>query len=178
MSKSFQNLWEEVNQCIPTGEPVTDKEAGSLIARFKKVFNIINVDFNFSGHFIIDRLNDSRNRPMIAACEFDKVLTKFIQKMSKQLRDDVWDIENRKVQPRGKRTEQIRPNNYEYGVVSKSTGLAIILALQPNPKGRNKVRVNIVTIMRKKGFHVNQGEEIMVEGVAYDTGNVVWVEID
>lgn len=176
--KSFESLWEEVNQCIPTGALVTSAEANSLIAKFKKVFNIINVDFNLSTHFIVDRLNDSRNKPNVAACELDKVLTKFIQKMSKQLRDDVWDIENRKVKARGKRTEQIRPNNYEYGIISKSTGLAVILALQPNPKGRNKVRVNMVTIMRKKGFHVNQGEEVMVEGVAYDTGNVVWIEVD
>lgn len=178
MTKTFAQLWEEVRPCPPSTGPIAEAEAMQLIKKFQKVFNIIKADFNFSAHALVDRLNHPRNKPPISACEFEFVMTKFVQKMSKQLQDDVWDVANRKVKARGKRTENIRPNNYEYGITSKSTGLAIVLALQPNHKGRNKVRVNIITVMRKHGFGINQGEHIMVEGVQYNFDDLEWIEVD
>lgn len=175
---SFKQLMEKTAPCPPSSEPITSSEAMELVKRFQKVFNTIGVDFSFSRHGgLYDRLTDTRNKPPISKCEFDHVMSGFVRKMGKQLWDDVKDIEMRKVTPRGKRTENIRANNYEYAVLSRSTGIAIVLALQPNPDRSSKyrVRVNIVTIIRKPGFKVNQGETVMVEGVEYQP---MWIIVD
>lgn len=174
--KTYKQLVEEA--CPKISDVITDSEAQALVTRFKKVFASIGVDFNISYHGgLQDRLTDPRNRPPISKCEFDKVLTAFIKKMSKQLISDVADIRNGTVKPRGKNIQGIRADNYEYGIKSKSTGIALILALQPNRDRRSKypVRVNIITIMRKPKFIVNQGETVMVEGVQYDPE---WIDVD
>lgn len=179
MSKlNFKQLLEKTSPCPPSSEPISKSEAMELVSRFQKVFATIGVDFSFSRHGgLHDRLTDSRNKPPISKCEFDHVMSGFVRKMGKQLWDDVKDIETGKVNARGKRTENIRPNNYEYAILSRSTGVAIILALQPNPQRQSKyrVRVNIVTIIRKPGFKVNQGETVMVEGVEYQP---TWIIVD
>ena len=178
MTNTFKQLVEKTAPCPPATAPITSAEAAELMKRFQKVFGAIGVDFNFSRHGgLHDRLTDSRNKPPISKCEFDHVMSSFIKKMSMQLYNDVGDIQARKVEARGKRTENIRPNNYEYAILSRSTGVNIVLALQPNPDRSSKyhVRVNIVTIIRKPGFKVNQGETVMVEGVEYTP---TWVIVD
>lgn len=174
----FTQLLEKTAPCPPASEPISQSDAMELMKRFQNVFGTIGVDFNFSRHGgLHDRLTDSRNKPPISKCEFDHVMTSFVRKMSKQLMDDVGDIKSRKVKARGARTENIRPNNYEYAILSRSTGVNIVLALQPNPERSSKyqVRVNIVTIIRKPGFKVNQGESVIVEGVEYAP---TWVIVD
>lgn len=167
MSKLLSQLWEDVRPCPPSNAPITSAEAGDLVRKFERVFGVIGVDFQFSHHGgLKDRLTDARNKPPISACEFDFVMSNFVKKMGKQLYNDVADIEARKVQPRGKNPELIRDNNYEYVITSRSTGINIALALQPNPRrGKNKVRANIITIMRKRNFGVKMGERVMVESV-------------
>ncbi len=176
MTKKFATLCEDVRPCPTPTEPVSESEAMALIKKFKKVFNVLDAGFNMSYHALVERLNHPRNKPPISACEFEFVMTQFVKKNSKQLMDDIWDVKNRKVTPRGKRADQIRPNNYEYGITSRSTGLAIIMSIQPDPKNRGGARINIITVMRKRGFGVNQGEHIMVEG--FEPTNITWFAID
>lgn len=177
MDKSYSTLLEDLAPCPPAKGPVQESEAGKIVGKFKKIFASIGVDFNFSEHFLVDRLNDARNKPPISACEFDFVLTKFIRKMGSQLQDDAYDVRTRNVTPRGKQVDKIRPNNFEYGILSRSTKIAIILAVQPNGniRSRHPVRVNIITIMRKGGFHVKQGEAVVVEGVEHTPE---WIVVD
>ena len=174
--KQFNSLLEDISICPPSDGVITDSEARDLVSKFKRVFDVIGVDFAFSSHAgLKDRLTHARNKPPISSCEFDHVMSMFIKKMGKQLYNDSADIQSRKVQARGKNADNIRPNNFEYGIVSRSTGIAIILAVQPNPRGKNAARINIVTVMRKRGFKVNQGETVMVEGVSYEPE---WIVID
>lgn len=176
--QTLKSILERVNPCEPADEHINSSEIKSIISKFQKVFNTLGVDFTFSRHGGLgDRLNDPRNKPPISKCEFDAVMTSFVRKMGSQLFNDVKDIQNNNVKPRGKRINSIRKNNFEYGIKSKSTGIAIILALQPNPDKSSKfrVRVNIITIIRKPSFTVNQGETVIVEGDEY---NLNWIEVD
>lgn len=176
MSKVYTKLWEEIRPCPPSNAPITSDEAMDIIKNMKRIFKVIGVDFNMSHHALVDRLTHVRNKPPISACEFEFVMKKFISKMSKQLLDDAWDVKNKKVKSRGKKADEIPPQNYEYGITSKSTNVAIILAIQPDYKKPGGVRVNVVTTMRKRGFMVNKGEHIMVEG--WEPSNIEWVEVD
>ena len=179
MSKTFQKLWEGVQPCVPTNELITGQEAATLIKKFKRVFGVIGADFDFSEHALVDRLNHPRNKPPISACEFGFVLEKFIKKMSKQLFDDVGDVNARKVHARGKNADKIRPNNYEYAISSKSTNVTIVLAIQPSHNRSFKARVNIITTIRKRGFGVNMGEHIIVESSDdWTPTNLQYIEVD
>ena len=183
MSKSFNQLIEETRPCPPTTEPITSAEASALVSKFDRVFGVIGVDFAMSQHGgLQDRLTDSRNSPPISACEFDFVMSGFIKKNGKQLYNDVADIESGKVKARGKSPEMMRANNYEYVITSRSTNINIALAIQPNPKrGKNKVRANLITIMRKRNFGVKMGERVMVEsfdGEQFDFTNAQVVVVD
>lgn len=168
--KTFKQLREFTNH----DGAVKEADAKQLVSHFKKVFGTIGAGFSLSYHALMDRMNHPRNKPPVTADEFKLVLTKFIQKHSKQLMDDISDVKNRTVTPRGKKADTIRPNNFEYGITSKSTGIAIILAIQPDNYGRTPVRINIITIMRKRGFGVNKGEHIMVE----TSDHIKWIEVD
>lgn len=183
MSKSFSVLVEETRPCPPATKHITSDEARDLVKKFERVFNVIGVDFSFSHHGgLKDRLTDDRNDPPISACEFDYVMSGFIKKNGKQLYNDVADIESGKVEPRGKNPDKIRKNNYEYVITSRSTNINIAVALQPNPKrGKNKVRANIITIMRKRSFGVKMGERVMVEsfdGEQFDFTDAQIVVVD
>lgn len=177
MANSFSTLMEKVSPCPVSDSQITDAEARDLITKFQKVFGIIRVDFSFSFHALVERMTHPRNKPPISKCEFDYVMTQFVRKQSKQLQDDVWDIENNKVQKRGRNPDWVRAGNYEYTIISRSTGINIALALQPNPRrGGNRVRVNIITIMRKYGFKVKQGETVMVENTELNPDRVIYVD--
>ncbi len=142
-----------------------DPTVNKLIAKYSNAFGLFKLGFNISAHVLWDRLNHPRNKPAITVEELDSILSNFIRKKKAQLIDDSNAVSVGMVVPRGKNTNRIRPGNFEYVLISKKTKVVIVLSVQPNSRGHMLARVNIITVMRKAGFQVSQGETVLLESL-------------
>lgn len=125
-------------------------------------------DIEASAHWLRDRVNDTRNVPPIKIEELDFVLDMFFSKMGTQFRKDVDDVKKNIAKKRGKRKQDIPPNEIEYAIKSISTKIALVIVLKQQNHAKNTAIIRLVTIMRKKGFGVNKGVEVVVERKTFD----------
>lgn len=178
--KTYVELLENLGSpCPETNEPVSDAEARKFVATWSSTLRkVFGVDFEFSTHFLKDRLNDKRNKSQISTCELTFVLNKFFKKFASQFKQDVDDVMNNRAKGRGKNRDRLRPNEFEYVVTSRSTDINIVFALKQN-RGRKGTAIMLpVTIMRKRGFGVNKGEQIIVEDLDMTIEKDMWFEVD
>lgn len=145
-------------------EFVTDEEAQDFIDRWKTKLKIYGVtDFKLSKHFLLDRLNHSRNNPPISVEEMDFIMNGFIQKMSQQFRKDTENVKNHTAKRRGINKKEIPENELEFAVTSQSTKIKFVFALKQDHHKKGTAIVLPVTIIRHPQFRITKGEQVMVE---------------
>lgn len=143
---------------------VTDKQVKEFVSKWRnKMQSKFGATFNFSIHFIKDRLNHPRNKIPISTEEMDFVLNGFLKKMGSQFKKDIEAVKNYRAKPRGKNKKQLNFNELEFVVSSRSTGISFVFVLKQDFHQKNTVVILPITIMRKKKFAVNKGEEVIVE---------------
>jgi hypothetical protein len=120
-------------------------------------------NFEFSNHVGKLRLNDDRNKPELDIKELDFVMEGFLKKFGPQLKKDIEDVKNHTARRRGKNKNDIPENNLEYVIKSKKTGIALILVLKQDFGKKGTAVILPATVIRKRAFVGNKGEEIMVE---------------
>lgn len=178
--KTFEELLEELGApCPPASGPVTDAESRKFVDTWHSTIkSVFGADFRLSNHFIKDRLNDKRNKPQISVCELTFVLNKFFKKFAKQFKDDVEDVKNNVAKGRGKNKDKLNRNEFEYVISSRSTGINFVFALKQNRNQKGTAVMLPMTVMRKKGFGVNKGEQIIVEDLKAEYDKEMWFEVD
>ena len=87
----------------------------------------------------------------------------FIRKMGSQFKKDIDNVKNNISKKRGKRKEAIPHNNLEFVVKSKKTGINFVFVLKQDRNTKGTAMILPMTVIRKKGFVTNQGEEVVVE---------------
>ena len=145
-------------------ELVTIDVAKDFINRWKAKLKTYGVtEFDLSNHFLLDRLNDKRNTPLISVDELDLVLSGFLRQMGNQFKDDVNNVKNHTAKRRGINKNQIPENEFEYAVSSNSTKVNFVFVLKQDYHKKGTAIVLPMTIIRKKGFKITKGIHVMVE---------------
>ena len=139
----------------------------------RKVFGVV---FSMSKHYLYDRQGDPRNEDPITICELDLMLQDFITKRGREFMKDVDEIKRGVAKPRGINKEKIPHNNLEFVITSRSCDINWVMVMKQDYKKDGTCVILPSTIMRKRGFKVNKGERIMVEGVEHNIQRVYEVD--
>jgi hypothetical protein len=178
--KTFDELLEELGApCPPASGPISKSEADKFVKTWNSTLkSVFGADFRLSTHFVVDRLNDRRNKPQISICELTFVLNKFFKKFASQFKQDVEDVKNNIAKGRGKNKDKLMRNEFEYVISSRSTGINFVFALKQDRNTKGTALMLPITVMRKKGFGVNKGEQIVVEDLDTVIDKDLWFEVD
>ena len=143
---------------------VTAEEVKDWITRWKSKLKSYGVtEFDVSNHFLLDRLNHSRNNPPISVKEMDFVLDGFLRKVGSQFKKDVEAVKNHTAKRRGINKKDLKENELEFAVTSISTDIKFVFVLKQDFHKKGTAIVLPVTIIRKKQFRVTKGEQVVVE---------------
>lgn len=144
-------------------EEISNEEMKDFIKRWKNKLKSYGVtEFDLSIHSFI-RLNHKRNDPPISIEDLDFVLNGFLKKMGTQFKKDVENVKKNIAKKRGLRKQDIPHNNLEFTVKSASKKVNFVFVLKQDRKTKGTAIVLPITMMRKKTFKVNKGEEVIVE---------------
>lgn len=144
-------------------ERIEKDEMLHFINTWKNKFKSYGVtEFDFSIHQR-ERINDKRNNPSIEIEELDFILNKFLEKMGSQFKKDVENVKKHISKKRGLNKKAIPDNELEFTIKSKSNNINFVFVLKQDKHTKGTAIVLPMTIIRKKNFKVNKGEEIIVE---------------
>jgi hypothetical protein len=176
--KTFRQLTEGFGpECPEQVEDVTTQEASTFVNTYRTAMRkLFGVEFEFSNHFVRDRLNDPRNKPLISICEVQFVLNGFLKKYQGQLKTDIEAVKNGTVKPRGKNKERLKPGELEFVISSRSTFINIAFVLKQDHGRRGTAVILPITLIRKPAFQNNKGVQVFIEGKEYDRENVYYVD--
>lgn len=143
---------------------VTNQNIEEFINKWKKRFKLYGVtEFDLSKHFLSERLRHKRNKPPISVEEIDFILEGFLRKMGSQFRRDVENVKNHTSKKRGKNKKDIKENELEFAISSRSTKINFVFVLKQDFHKKGTAIILPITILRKKNFRVTKGEEVIVE---------------
>lgn len=159
------DIRNNIKQRLFEDDPVlTNQSVADFINRWKGRFRAYGVtEFDLSDHFLLERLRDKRNNPPISIEEMDFVLEGFLRKMGSQFKRDVENVKNHTAKRRGKNKKELKENELEFTVSSRSTKINFVFVLKQDFHQKGTAIILPITIMRKKNFRVTKGEEVIVE---------------
>jgi predicted HNH restriction endonuclease len=148
-------------------ESVSNQEADDFMNRWKtklKTYGITHVESSI--HFK-DQINNKRNVPPITIKELDFVLDGFFKKFGSQFKKDIENVKNHTAKRRGVNKKQLKENEYEFTVKSKSTFVNLVFVLKQDRFKKGTAMILPMTIMRKRNFGTLKGDEVIVERRIY-----------
>lgn len=168
--KTYKDLRRQLGpDCEEQVGPISNKDARAFITKWEAAINrFFGATFDVTDHFIIERLNHTRNQPAISTCELTFVMNKFFKKYQKQFKKDVQDVKDGVAQPRGKNQKGLNGNELEYVVRSESTLINFVFVLKRDRGEPGTAILLPQTIIRKRGFKTIKGVEVFVEGNEID----------
>lgn len=143
-------------------EDISKKEADDFITKWKaklKSYGITHIEM--STHFLIDRMNHSRNKPPITIEEMDFMLNGFLKQVS-SFREDIENVKNHKAKPRGKDKKKLNFNELEFAIWNKASGIKFVMVLKQDRKKKGTAMVLPMTIIRDKKLKHTQGELVEI----------------
>ena len=144
---------------------VTKEETDEFISRWKSKLKSYGITWvEFSTHFIMDRLNHTRNNPSIQIDELDYMLNGFLKKVGAQFKKDVDNVKKHISKKRGLNKQEIPDNELEFAITSKSNDVKFVFVLKQDKHKKGTAMILPMTIIRKKKFRITKGEQVMIEG--------------
>ena len=143
---------------------VTKEEADGFVSRWKSKLKSYGITWvEFSTHFILERLNHSRNNPPIQVDELDYMLEGFLKKVGTQFKKDVENVKNHTQKKRGLNKHLIPDNELEFAITSKSNDVKFVFVLKQDRHKKGTAMILPMTIIRKKKFRITKGEQVMID---------------
>lgn len=171
--KTYKTLLESYGpDCASEGKAPSKTQIRGFIDAWKTACRkFFDSAFDLSNHFLYDRLTHERNYKDISTCELTFVFNKFFKANVSMVKQDAQAVKDGTAVPRGRRREEMKDNELEYVVSSRSTDIHVVLVLK---RDRGKAGTSVllpVTIMRQRRFRASKGQHFIVEGVKYDEVN-------
>lgn len=144
-------------------ETINKSEVDDFVNYLKTKLTSYGVTEVAASNHWLQRLNHVRNNPPITIKELKFIMDSFLKKEGTQFKKDVENVKNNTAKKRGSNKKELNQNEFEYVIKSISTKIALTIVLKQDFHKKGTAVILPATIIRKKGFKVNKGIEVLVE---------------